>query len=230
MIIPWSRVGAFSRNTMTSQPIVAGIDVGSRRKGFHAVALHDGIYLARLHALEVEAVVAWCGQLQVRVIGIDAPCRWSADGRARPAERQLMAQGIQCFATPTRERALGHPRNYYGWMLSGEALYRAIEPSHPLCAGIPLDPVRPCCFETFPHAICRALAAQPVSARHKATQRRQLLARVGVESPHLTSIDWIDAALCAVAAHRLAAGRSCTAYGEPATGLIIVPGQQRPGE
>ena len=39
----------------------------------------------------------------------------------------------------------------------------------------------------------------------------------------LTSIDWIDAALCALAAHHLASGRPCWAYGELDTGLIVVP-------
>lgn len=40
-----------------------------------------------------------------------------------------------------------------------------------------------------------------------------------------TSIDWIDAALCALAADRIARGDACLAYGEPASGLILVPGR-----
>ncbi|MDK9709018.1 MAG: DUF429 domain-containing protein [Desulforhopalus sp.] len=37
-----------------------------------------------------EIVSGSCNEMQVKVIGIDAPCRWSADGRARPAERELI--------------------------------------------------------------------------------------------------------------------------------------------
>ncbi|WP_448871033.1 DUF429 domain-containing protein [Desulfobulbus propionicus] len=210
---------------MPKQPpfLAAGIDVGGQRKGFHGVALRDGIYLDRLHTREVGEVVAWCHRIQARVIGIDAPCRWSTDGRARPAERQLMGSGIWCFASPTHERALSHPSNYYGWMRSGQALFQALEPTHPLCLALPLAPASRCCFETFPQAIACALAGRIVSAKHKRTQRKALLEQAGIHLPPPTGIDTIDAALCALTAHHLASGQPCTAFGEPTTGLIITP-------
>ena len=99
----------------SSEGITAiGIDVGGQRKGFHAVALTAGRYSSHCVSPQVSTVVEWCHNLNGTVIAVDAPCRWSRDGRARPAERELMAQGIWCFSTPTRRRALEHQKNYYG--------------------------------------------------------------------------------------------------------------------
>jgi hypothetical protein len=85
----------------TTPPItVVGIDVGGVRKGFHAVALRDGVYAGQLATVDVQELAHWCRSVVgASVIAIDAPCRWSSDGRARPCERELMRQGIFCFAT-----------------------------------------------------------------------------------------------------------------------------------
>lgn len=207
---------------------VVGVDVGGERKGFHAVALRGCALLGRHSSSDAAELAQWCRSLGAGVIGVDAPCRWSADGRARPAERELMAEGIQCFASPSRERALQHPSNYYGWMLRGEALYRALEPSHPLASGLP-SPGQHCCFETFPHAITcqlhRALGLEPAAASRKRLERRALLAWCGVACDQLSSIDWIDAALCALAADQAARGGPCHVYGEATSGVLIVPTQ-----
>jgi putative intracellular protease/amidase len=118
-----------------------GIDVGGTRKGFHAVALRDGAYAGQLASREVQDLAHWCREVvRARVIAIDAPCRWSVDGRARPCEREL---------------------------------------------------------------------------------RRQ----AGLDPAPLTSIDWIDAGLCALAAHHAATGGECVTYGEAQTGWIVVPRQ-----
>jgi predicted RNase H-like nuclease len=39
----------------------------------------------------------------------------------------------------------------------------------------------------------------------------------------LTNIDLMDAALCALTAYHAASGQECVSFGEPNTGLIIVP-------
>jgi predicted nuclease with RNAse H fold len=212
---------------MESVPTVIGIDVGGSRKGFHAVALTGGAYVGQLATAEVQELAHWCRSvIGAELIAIDAPCRWSSDGRARPCERELMQRGIFCFASPSREAALSHPSNYYGWMLQGEALYRELEASHPLLSCLPVPGLRasgPACFETFPHAITWQLRGGQASAAHKRSQRTELLRQAGINPAPLTSIDWIDAALCALAAHQLASGRPCRAYGEPASGLIVVP-------
>ncbi|WP_457767971.1 DUF429 domain-containing protein [Cyanobium sp. ULC084] len=211
----------------TSQITTIGIDVGGARKGFHAVALTGGAYAGQLVTADGHDLAHWCRSVvRASVIAIDAPCRWSADGRSRPAERQLMAEGIPCFSSPSRQRALEHPTDYFGWMLRGEALYQALEPSHPLLTALPAGGTR-CCFETFPHAITwhlhQALGLPPPQARRKVQERRALLLELGLDCRELTNIDWIDAALCAVAAQQLAVGGRCRVYGEPVGGVLIVP-------
>jgi predicted nuclease with RNAse H fold len=208
----------------THAPLIAiGIDVGGSRKGFHAVALTDGAYTAQLHSRDVQELVHWCRErIGASVIAFDAPCRWSTTGHMRPCERELMQQGIFCFATPSLEQAEQHPSNYYGWMLHGAALVQALETSHPLLTNLP-GTDQTSCFETFPHAITWHLRGGNAQARQKHPQRRALLQQAGIDTTPLTSIDRIDAALCALAAHHLASGRPCRAYGELATGLIVVP-------
>jgi len=208
----------------THAPLITiGIDVGGSRKGFHAVALTDGAYTAQLHSHDVQELVHWCRErIGASVIAIDAPCRWSTTGRMRPCERKLIEQGIFCFATPSLEQAEQHPSNYYGWMLRGAALVQALETSHPLLTSLPcIDQTS--CFETFPHAITWHLRGGNAQARQKRPQRLALLLQAGIDTTALTSIDRIDAALCALAAHHLASGRPCKVYGEAATGLIVVP-------
>lgn len=60
-------------------------------------------------------------------------------------------------------------------------------------------------------------------ASRKRSQRRALLAAAEVDLTKLTNIDVVDAALCALAAHHVATGGDYQTYGEPDTGLIIVP-------
>ena len=85
--------------------IVAGIDVGGARKGFHAVLLEGSRVVDQLNTSDPEALARWC--LRAERIAIDAPCGWALPGeRSRLCERQLAAQGVRCFATPTREAAL----------------------------------------------------------------------------------------------------------------------------
>jgi predicted nuclease with RNAse H fold len=172
---------AVQKHPLTTTPpiTVVGIDVGGVRKGFHAVALRDGVYAGQLATGDVQELAHWCRSVVgASVIAIDAPCRWSTGGRARPCERELMRQGI-------------------------------------------------CCFETFPHAITWHLRNGEAKARQKRRQRTALLAQAGISTASLTSIDLIDAALCALAAHRVVSGAACLAFGEPDTGLIVVP--ERPG-
>ena len=71
----------------------------------------------------------------------------------RLAERELAARGVRCFPTPPRDVARRpHPTGFYDWMISGEALYEALAPTHPVPAAWPPLECR-YCFETFPHAI-----------------------------------------------------------------------------
>lgn len=79
------------------------------------------------------------------------------------------------------------------------------------------------CFETFTHAItCAMLGTDVESAKQKRVQRRQLLDDVGIETRLLTSIDALDAALCALTAGWLRMGQA-KAYGDSDGGYIFVP-------
>lgn len=209
---------------MSSSLIVVGVDVGGLRKGFHAVSLQNGAYLDLFRSCDAAEIAAWCRRIKARVIGVDAPCRWSADGRARLAERQLMKDKRWCFSTPRRDVAVSHPTNYYGWMLQGEALFNNLTPTHNLFDGATPQRMQEVCFETFPQVVACALNGTTVSAKDKRSIRRALLRRAGVDTCKLTSIDAIDAALCALAAHYLALG-TFKAYGDAISGFIVLPSE-----
>jgi predicted nuclease with RNAse H fold len=79
------------------------------------------------------------------------------------------------------------------------------------------------CFETFPHAITCALIQDDVpKAKLKRTQRARILGEHGVNTAALKSIDELDAALCALTAQALLAGK-IRAYGDALGGYIVVP-------
>jgi predicted nuclease with RNAse H fold len=212
----------FSVMTRSSPQIVAGIDVGGKKKGFHAVALRDGAYLGQLTSCDPKVIADWCRKIGARLIGIDAPCRWSTTGRARPAEQELMAEGIWCFATPSRKAADARTDGYYAWMMNGAKLFRHLETSHPLFDGDSRKRSATACFETFPQAIACALAGKIVPAKKKRVDRRNILKLAGIEIAALSNIDTVDAALCALTAHYFALGR-VKMYGEAKTGLIVAP-------
>lgn len=215
-------IPAASISPAGGRAIAVGIDVGGARKGFHAVVLRGRQVTDRFASSDPATVAGWCRAQDARAVGVDAPCRWSATGRARAAERALMREGIHCFASPTRAMAEAHPRNYYGWMLQGAALFAVLERSHRLYDGRVSPPGEPVCFETFPQAVACALAGRRVAARDKRQVRRHLLEAAGVDTALLTHIDWIDAALCALAARHVLTGR-VDAYGDGIEGCILVP-------
>jgi hypothetical protein len=133
-----------------------------------------------------------------------------------------MEKGIWCFSTPTRQRAVEHPKNHFGWMLRGEELFQALESSHPLGSRLPTFSQN-CSIETFPHAITWHLNGGKADASRKRSERRSLLVRAGIDVSELTNIDLVDAALCALTAYHVATGGGCLAYGEQNTGFIVVP-------
>jgi len=207
-----------------SQEMVVGVDVGGGSKGFHAVALKDGFYHGRFKSCDAAELAQWCAKtLRASMIAVDAPCRWSITGKSRPAERELQGRGIHCFFTPTREVAEAHPGSYFAWMFNGEALFKALEKDYSLCRALP-KPGERCCFETFPHAITWHLRGGNADAKRKRSERLQLLEKYRIATEQLTNIDWMDAAICALAANIAASGKALEAFGEDRTGFIITPG------
>lgn len=207
---------------MGNSLVVAGVDVGGEKKGFHAVALQGGKYLEQIESREVAKIAQWCRDLGAQFIGVDAPCRWSLTGRARPADRLLMGEGVWCFSTPSEKAAQDHPKKYFRWMQNGADLFAELESSHLLFKGDENLGLPRACFETFPHAVACALTGKVVSAREKRTDRLRLLREAGVEFSAQPKIDFIDAALCALTADYFARGE-IVKIGEPDTGFIVVP-------
>lgn len=204
-----------------SAQIVVGVDVGGKHKGFHAAALRGNCCIDKLSSPSASAIVDWCQQKRTVAVGVDAPCKWSLTGRARPAERALMNEGIWCFATPTLEMAENHPKDNYGWMLAGAELFSLLKVHYHLFDGQPVDS-NPVCFETFPQAVACALAGKIISAKRKSSVRRKLLSDMGIDSTTLPNIDFVDAVLCAVTAQSLLAG-NCHNYGDSLEGFVVVP-------
>jgi len=206
--------------------IVAGVDVGE--KGFHAVGLTAQGEPLTFFSRDADAVAGWCRYQGASLVGVDAPCHWRHLGRVRAAERRLRAEGIRCFVTPSRGAATRKP--FYRWMLAGEKLYRALRRrGYSLLA----DPARPLygnlCFETFPHAVACALAGNILRARNKASDRPYVLATEGITTVVLTNLDFLDAALCALAAQHLGNG-SARAFGDAEGGFIVVPARAWRGD
>lgn len=200
--------------------IVAGIDVGSTPKGFHAVGLRR-LSVTTFSSVDPKEIADWCEEIDATAVAVDSPIAWSVTGRARGAERALMAQRIWCFSSPTEKAAREHPTNFFDWMLNGAVLYRELGKRYSLYDGT-ADGVRPICFETFPHAITCALTGEITSAKDKVKQRRQALEAAGIRCDALTNIDYVDAALCALAALRFSQ-RCFVRYGDAAEGFIVVP-------
>lgn len=199
---------------------VIGIDVGGERKGFHAVALQDGTFVATLAHSDPAVIVSWCRQLKAVVVAVDAPCGWSDGGASRLAERSLAmgAQKIHCFATPTRARA--KQSRFYAWVFNGERLYNQLFKHYALFNGT--RRAGPACFETFPHAVVCALAGRVVAAHPKRETRRNALRQLGYDVSSLSNVDLVDAALCGVTAAAFARSRY-RLFGEKSEGFIVVP-------
>ena len=130
----------------------------------------------------------------------------------------MAREGISSFATPSAE--IGSANRFYEWMLRGAALYQVLQPEFPLFCGEPRGPR--ICVETFPHAVACALTGRVLPAKQKSVRRRAVLERQGIRTHCLQNIDYIDAALCAVAAQYVTLG-SFKAYGDAASGHIVVP-------
>ena len=101
------------------------MDVGGRRKGFHA-ALIDDDRLLRLERLTAVAdAVAWLRELAADLVAIDSPRDASPAGReARAGERAVATSICNIRWTPDRARLDSNPE-YYEWIEHGFELYDA---------------------------------------------------------------------------------------------------------
>ena len=205
---------------MTSSKTTIGIDIGGIRKGFHAVVNRDGAYHAHFHSINPDTMVAWVLSHHPSVIAIDAPSMFSQNDRSRKAERDLVNNGMRCFYTPTRE--LAAQSHFYDWVFNGQLIYQKL--GLPIFMGDQTD--APCIIETFPHAIQIALWArngQSCPEGSKLSVRRNTLAvQASYKTNQLSSIDFVDAALCAVSSDYFLKNQF-NAYGCKQDGFIVLP-------
>jgi predicted nuclease with RNAse H fold len=200
--------------------VVAGIDVGGTRKGFHAVALNGRDCIDCFASCDPAAVVRWCVQAGAQAVGVDAPCGWCIEGKGRLAERQLRELGINSFWSPTETDAINHRQGFYGWMLNGARLYVELRGNYLLYDGTLRSGLL--CFETFPHAVAWAMNSGIKSQKSKVQVRRDLLSVRLRDTSRLKNLDLVDAALCALTAQCLVAGET-DQFGDSRTGYIVTP-------
>lgn len=206
----------------------AGIDVGADKKGCNLVVLRGTTVLSSIAGIRPEDVIKHCVEHDVVAVGVDAPCIWRIEDRARLAEREMACSGISYFSTPSRQNACANTSGFYDWMFCGERVYQALAPLYPLLQTAGYSSGK-CSFETFPHAITVAMLGQGIaSAKEKASQRRRVLEAAGIDTTTLTSMDALDAGLCALTASYLLEGR-CHAFGDESDGFIYTPLQMTAG-
>jgi Protein of unknown function (DUF429) len=103
-----------------------GIDVGWRRKGFHACAVRGREVVAGPERLaDVAAAGAWAVAHEPTAVALDSPRSCAPPGESsRADERALNREACVIRWTPERSRLAGNP--YYGWVEHGLELYAGL--------------------------------------------------------------------------------------------------------
>jgi predicted nuclease with RNAse H fold len=191
-----------------------GIDVGGRRKGFHACALAGNTIAEDPERLaDVDAVRRWLGGRQPSLIAVDSPRTCApAPESSRPGERALKRSVCGIRWTPQGKRLEGNP--YYEWIVCGFELYSMLEED----LGLPPGAV----IEVFPTASWTRWAGSR-GTRRRAAWTAEALRRLGLdfEPSRRLNQDDRDAIAAAVTARQHGAGES-ESFEE-----IVVPGRGR---
>jgi predicted nuclease with RNAse H fold len=208
--------------------MVVGVDV-SERRGLDVVALGPGPVLLYppLRRQTPAELGRWLVERRPAIVAIDSPPGWGSAGGSRDSERALAALGLPCFRTPSDPQRRQHA--FYNWMRVGhEAFAAAARAGYPCYRGGPS--ALGCALEVFPHASAVALAGSrpPPGTSRRCTAKRvwrtAVLQRAGLDTSELSSLDAVDAALAALTALFVARGDHWFAVGDPAEGLIVLPG------
>jgi L-amino acid N-acyltransferase YncA/predicted nuclease with RNAse H fold len=188
---------------------VVGIDVGGRRKGFHACALHGEEVVAGPERLpDVASAVAWVVALDPTTVALDSPKTCAPPGEASRADERALARAVCGIRwTPERSRLAGNP--YYEWVEHGLELYAALA-----AAGID----RGALVEVFPTAAW-TIWVGPRGRRPRSEWSADALAGLGLAGlpSRRLSQDDRDAIAAALVVRLHSEGRA-RAFGE-----IIVP-------
>lgn len=99
-------------------------------------------------------------------------------------------------------------------------LYAALRAEFPLFTGKVTD--GRFCFETYPYLVSCGLADRRLEAKNKRRDRRDIVRIAGVNDQTLTNGDYLDAAICAMAACSVAIDYA-TMCGNPEEGFILAP-------
>jgi predicted nuclease with RNAse H fold len=104
----------------------AGVDVGGKRKGFHAAVVdEEGLVADPAHLTKPAEVADWVREAGASVVAVDSPRSAAPDGcRSRDCERDLRRRICGIRYTPARGLLDGSP--YYAWIVHGLELYRAL--------------------------------------------------------------------------------------------------------
>lgn len=105
----------------------AGVDVGGRRKGFHAAAVgDDGLVAGPERLTNPAACLEWLTDLRPKVIALDSPQSFAPAGeRSRQGERELAREVCGILWTPDQESVAGNP--FHEWIAHGYELYELLE-------------------------------------------------------------------------------------------------------
>jgi len=197
-----------------------GVDVGGSRKGLDVVLLDGARRPVRIVSkLGVERLGLLIAELDPDVIAIDSPPAWAPNGSSRLTERLLAQVNIHAFNTPSSRDGRGHP--FYAWMEVGFQAFRVAG-----ARGFPRyragDP-RGTAIEVFPHGSAAVLAGcLPPKGARKKPWRTRILATHGIPTAELTTVDRVDAALCALTGLLALQGHRF-APGDPKEGVIVLP-------
>jgi predicted nuclease with RNAse H fold len=193
---------------------VVGIDVGGRRKGFHACALRgDGVVAGPENLRDVSTAVDWVTALAPSTVALDSPRTCAPPGESSRADERALAREVCGIRwTPERSRLAGSP--YYEWVEHGLELYAALA-----AAGIPVASL----IEVFPTAAWTIWAGPRGKVPRSEWSAAALtdLGLAGLPSRRLSQDDR-DAVAAALVARLQTEGRS-RAFGE-----IIVPAGDPP--
>jgi predicted nuclease with RNAse H fold len=186
----------------------AGVDVGGRRKGFHAAAVDEGGLLAGPQQLAtVDAVIGWLQDVGPTIVALDSPKTCAAEGTSsRDGERALAKEICGIRWTPDVGKLAGNP--YYEWIVHGRELYAALERQR---RGWEI-------IEVFPTASWTVWAGGR-GEEQRARWSREALAEMNLDGlpPRRLNQDDRDAIAAAITARWFGQGRT-RSFGE-----IVVP-------
>jgi predicted nuclease with RNAse H fold len=188
----------------------AGIDVGGRRKGFHAAGVTAAeVVVGPQRLARVEEVLRWLDALGPSVVALDSPMTCAPPGAtSRAGERALMKEVCGIRWTPDETKLEGNP--YYEWIVCGRELYEALDRERAR-TGWEI-------IEVFPTASWTVWAGPRGSVRRARWTGRALegMALDGLPARRLSQDDR-DAIAAAITARLHAQGKS-RSFGE-----IVVP-------